>query len=97
LTELVLYANQIRDISPLKNLTKLTELNISENKIVDISPLKELKALKRLNIAGNQISDIIVLKDFTNLINLYIRDCPDITDEQVAELQKALPNLKIER
>jgi Leucine-rich repeat (LRR) protein len=56
-----------------------------------------LTNLKRLYLGGNQISDIIVLKDLIKLESLNISDCLNISYEEEAELQRALPNLKIER
>lgn len=97
LTELALEHNQIRNINPLEDLTNLTELHLGENQIRDISPLKGLTELTKLGLEVNQINDIIVLKELTKLENLDIRVCPKITDEQVAELQKALPKLRIVR
>jgi len=37
------------------------------------------------------------LKGLIKLEYLDINDCPNITDEQVAELRKSLPNLEIKR
>ena len=71
LTELHLNRNQISDVSPLKNLTKLTYLDLSLNwRISDVSPLKDLKNLTYLFLRGNPLSDVSPLKDLINLIEL---------------------------
>ena len=46
---------------------------------------------------STQISDLECLRGLKNLKNLINENCPNITDEQVKELQKALPNLNITR
>ena len=47
LKKLKLNENEISDISPLKNLTKLEYLEIQRNRIVDINPLKILTMIKK--------------------------------------------------
>ena len=53
--------------------------------------------LEILDLQVTLISDLEPLKKLTNLKTLYIKDCPNIIDEQVEDLQKALPNLQIDR
>lgn len=53
--------------------------------------------MKNLVIANTQIVNLEPLMGLKNLKNLFIENCPNITDEQVEELQKALPNLNITR
>ena len=65
--------NEIGDVSPLKNLTKLTVLDLHRNgKISDVSPLKGLTNLIWLSLRGNRISDVSPLKDLINLIYLHL-------------------------
>jgi len=97
LMELNLSVNIISDISPLIGLKNLTNLNLFINKISDISPLEGLTNLTWLDLGGNQIRDVTILKNLANLEYLDIRDCPNITNEQITDLQKSLPKLKIER
>ncbi|MHA2407541.1 MAG: COR domain-containing protein [Candidatus Ranarchaeia archaeon] len=70
LKKLALRANQISDISRLKELTELTHLDLSRNKISDISSLKELTELTYLDLSRNKISDISSLKELTELKHL---------------------------
>ena len=44
--------NDIKDIAPIANLTKLEELSLENVKIKDISALSKLTNLRSLNIAG---------------------------------------------
>ena len=65
--------NEIGDVSPLKNLTKLTVLDLHRNgKILDVSPLKGLTNLTWLSLRGNRISDVSPLKGLTNLTYLHV-------------------------
>ena len=70
LKKLKLNENEISDISPLKNLTKLEYLEIQRNRIVDINPLKNLTNLKFLKLYNNLIEDIAPLSNLTNLTGL---------------------------
>ena len=64
---LILYTNEISDISALAGLTQLTELVLRSNNISDISPLAELRKLTWLHLVGNNISDISPLAGLTQL------------------------------
>lgn len=70
LKKLKLNENEISDISPLKNLTKLEYLEIQRNRIVDVNPLKNLTNLKFLKLYNNLIEDIAPLSNLTNLTGL---------------------------
>ncbi|EJA0837374.1 InlB B-repeat-containing protein, partial [Listeria monocytogenes] len=59
--------NQITDITPVDNMTRLNSLKIGNNKITDLSPLANLSQLTWLEIGTNQISDINAVKDLTKL------------------------------
>ncbi|TAF00131.1 MAG: hypothetical protein EAZ79_03595 [Oscillatoriales cyanobacterium] len=56
--ELILYNNQISDLTPLQSLTNLTSLYLYNNQISDITPLQSLTNLTYLYLYNNQISDI---------------------------------------
>ena len=72
LTNLDLYANQIRDISALSGLTNLTNLELRASHIADISALSGLTKLERLGLGDNQITDFSVLSGLTNLEGLQL-------------------------
>lgn len=63
--------NDITDISPLKNLTKLEYLNLVGNRVADISPIAKLPNLKTLYINDNCIYNLNVLnaKQYTGGFN----------------------------
>ena len=73
-TELILYGNYIKDVSPLSGLTQLQVLDLGRNEISSLEPLYGLAVLKELNLTDN--------------INL--------TRDQIADLQKKIPNCMIE-
>jgi internalin A len=79
LTELYLYHNPIRDITPLSGLTNLTSLSLHYNPIRDITPLSGLTNLTKLSL--HQITDITPLSGLTNtnLTELHLT-CSKITD-----------------
>ena len=81
LTELILYGNEIGNITPLAGLTALTELDLGLNQISDITPLTNLTALTVLTLYHNQISDITPLTNLTALtvLKLYHNQISDVT------------------
>ena len=93
LTWLSLYNNQIDDISALKKLTNLTCLDLNGNQISDISTLKKLTNLKVLALdIGDQVNDISALKNLTNLEMLTVFE---ISEKDLRDLRKSLPNCKL--
>ncbi|MBN2589849.1 MAG: hypothetical protein JXA96_08295 [Sedimentisphaerales bacterium] len=79
----------------LKNLDFLA-LEYSSPK--NLKPISNLTNLKILKIRYNySLSNLDSLKEMANLKKLYIQDCPEITDQEIEDLQKALPNLEIIR
>jgi len=71
-TNLLLWGNQISDISPLAGLSNLTELNIADNQISDLSPIGGLTNLTELAMASNPISDLTPIGGLTKLLNLHM-------------------------
>ncbi len=86
---------KVKNLEPLQGLINLQQLFIAETQITDIEPLKSLKNLRRLDIDNTLISDLEILKNLTSLQRISLIVCPNITDEQVKDIQKALPDLKI--
>ena len=88
LTRLDLGHQQIIDISPLSQLTKLSYLNLTQNySITDISSLSELRELKTLLIDDNKITDISPLKNLIKLVYLVLMDNPIEDISVVANLK----------
>ena len=54
----------IKDISVVKNLTKLEMLSLGSNNISDIRPIKNLTNIKDLVLGGNHISDYSGLEQY---------------------------------
>ncbi|WP_448912901.1 leucine-rich repeat domain-containing protein [Gemella sp.] len=54
----------IKDISVVKNLTKLEMLSLGSNNITDITSIKNLTNIKDLVLAGNHISDYLGLEQY---------------------------------
>ncbi len=72
--ELILYNNQISDITPLSNFVNLEVLYLTKNLLSDISPLSNLTNLTTLSLSRNQISDIAPLSNLTSLNFLFLLD-----------------------
>ena len=95
LAELYLIENNVSDISALGALSNLEFLDLRNNQISDISVLSTLTiSLLGLNLSNNQIFDISAISGLTNLLLLDITGNP-LTQEQIDELQAALPDCLI--
>jgi hypothetical protein len=81
LVNLVLNANRITDIRPLKNMTQLTRLELYNNSISDISSLSNLVNLTKLYLGKNRIKDISPLRYLKNLavLDIHKNDIKDIS------------------
>ena len=64
----------IKDLSPLVELTQLQWLTLVNNVISDVSPLRNLKNLEHLNLDANLISDVSPLAKLTKLKELYLEN-----------------------
>ncbi|MCA1031425.1 leucine-rich repeat domain-containing protein [Bacillus timonensis] len=90
LTDLSVWDNQIKDITPIKSLTNLIYLDLESNMIQDISALSDLINLETLWISNNPISDISSVANLSLLSVLYA-DTTSISDISVL---KKLMNLE---
>ncbi len=97
LQTLRLYNTSVSDIEPIKELINLQTLAFDKSFLSDLEHITGLINLQTLSLVETEVSDLKPLKNLKNLQKLYIRDCKNITDEQVEDLQKALPDLKIDR
>jgi hypothetical protein len=97
LHELSAYNNPISDIEPLRELVNLQKLILNSTQITNLEPLSNLTNLKELYISKTPVSDLRPLRELTNLQKLFIQLCNNLPAQQVQELQKALPELKIQR
>lgn len=95
LKELYLNHNQIQSVSGISCLKSLRILDLSDNKLTDIRDLSCLTQLHTLNLSYNhQISQITAIKKMKHLQTLIITNT-NITEQQIKELKKSLPNLTI--
>ena len=74
----------------------MTILFLNNNELTAVKGLDKLAQLEMLHLGGNQLTDIQDLQILTGLKKLNLKDNPEITQEQITELQKALPNCKID-
>jgi Leucine-rich repeat (LRR) protein len=95
LTELDLSFNQLTDVKGLGKLTQLERLSLGFNQLTDVKGLEKLTKLTWLALGFNQLTDVKGLENLTQLKQLWIEDNPALTKDQIAKLQKALPNCKI--
>ena len=93
-TKLVLFQNQLTDVSALAGLTKLEGLNLSDNQLTDVSSLAGLTQLKTLLLAYNKLTDVSALTGLKQLEMLYLNE-NNLTKAEIDMLKKALPNCEI--
>ena len=79
------------------DLKKVTELSLEDNDLTELPKgLELLTQLEILDLSYTGLTSVKGLEKLTQLKSLYLRDNPDLTKAQIAELQKALPKCKIE-
>ena len=73
--------NEISDLSPLANLTKLTYINVPTNSnITDLSPLSGLRKLRELRLWNNNITDLLPLSGLIDLTHLDVSSNDRLSD-----------------
>lgn len=87
-----LIGNEITDSRELSGFTELTKLSVKMNKLVELTGLESLKKLEILDVSSNRITDYSPLFELKNLKKLYV---DHITDAQLEQLQRNLPQTKI--
>jgi hypothetical protein len=93
---LLLDGASINNIDPLSCLVNLRDLYLVSTNISDVEPLRDLVDMKMLDLHGSNVSDLGPIKGMTHLKRLNIRNCKNITYDQVKDLQKAMPELAIQ-
>jgi uncharacterized repeat protein (TIGR02543 family) len=81
LQQLILFNNDISDVSLLAGLSNLQSLNLGANDISNIAPLASLNHLATLILHYNMISDVSPLAGLTNLqsLDIYENNISDIS------------------
>ena len=97
LKRLTISQTAVKNIKPLSGLVNLQWLDLTRTTVYDLKPIKDLINLDYLNINNTQVTSLEPLKGFTRLQTLHISGCKNISDRQVEDLHKALPNLKIKQ
>ncbi len=87
------YRTRVYDLTPLRGLP-IRELEVHSTEVQDLSPLRGM-SLVSLNCSSSKVSNLSSLSDSLSLRFLRVKST-SITATQVAALQKALPNCKIE-
>ena len=85
--------------NPAKIIERATDkkkVDLSHKYLTSVKELENLTQLTFLNLNYNQLTDVKGLENLTQLKDLSLNDNPDLTKTQIAELQKALPNCKID-
>ncbi|MCU1807095.1 leucine-rich repeat domain-containing protein [Cytobacillus firmus] len=72
LDHLVIYGNQIQDLTPLSGLKKLIILDIGDNPITEASALSNLLNVANLDLSYTDINDFTFLKDLAKLQVVYL-------------------------
>jgi len=93
---LLIWGNQINDISSLAELTHLTELGLGKNRIQDISPIAGATQLSVLHLDRNRINDISQIEQFTGLTSLKVSENPIQNMEPLRKLLKQIPDLELD-
>ena len=78
------------------DLEKVTRLNLYGNQLTEVPRgLEKLTQLEKLYLDYNQLTDVKGLEKLTQLELLWLHNNPDLTEAQIAKLQKALPKCRI--
>jgi hypothetical protein len=94
---LYLSVPKVSDIEPIRGLTNLTNLDLSGFPAIDLELIANFENINWLSLCNTNLNDLEPIKKLKRLEVLSIKNCANITDQQVEDLHKALPNLKIER
>ena len=85
----------IEDVTP-SVYARVTELDLGRTEVVDLEPLEGLTSLEKLYLEGTQVVNLEPLKGLTSLQWLDLEGT-QVSDDAVARLRVALPDLEIFR
>jgi hypothetical protein len=103
LKTLSLHGTRVTDagLAELAELEALEQLHLAGTGVGDagLKTVGGLRRLRHLNLSGTRVTDagLRELVGLAGLHELWLLDCPAVTDEGVAELRKALPDCKVLR
>ncbi len=87
---------KVSDLSLVAGIENIKFLSLNQTPVSDLSPLAGLKNLEEIWLNDTQVSDLSLLAGLENLRRLSIEGT-NVTEEQIEQLQLALPNCKISR
>tara|TARA_B100000902_G_scaffold378003_1_gene410810 strand:- start:2546 stop:3250 length:705 start_codon:yes stop_codon:yes gene_type:complete len=93
----LLYGSFITDISNITECQNLKFINLFANyKLVDITPLSKCNNIEKISLFKcSKINDISCLKNCKKLKWINLMHCLNITQNQIDDLQEALPRCRI--
>jgi len=68
---------------------------LHNNQLTNVKGLEKLTQLTVLHLDDNQLTSVKGLEKLTKLEEVSLRNNPDLTKDQIDQLQKALPKCKI--
>lgn len=80
--------NDIADIDPIMELTRLQSINLAKNRIGDLTAIKKLDRIQYLHLADNRIVDLEPLSGLRNLRTLYLSNNKVRDLSPIASLEK---------
>jgi len=83
------------DLKPIEKLKNLRFLGIYDTSISSFESIRNVISLERLFLNNTNVSDLEPLKGLKNIKKLEIRKCPSISEREIEDLQKAMPDLNI--
>lgn len=91
---LYLPRGEYRDLSPIKDLTKIEGLRASISEVEDLKPLEKLTALDQLDLGRTHVRDISTLANNVNITELSLDDT-QISDISVLAKMTKLQKLSL--
>jgi Leucine-rich repeat (LRR) protein/thiol-disulfide isomerase/thioredoxin len=88
LETLVLWENEVSDLSPLSGLANLVYLDLDSNRVSDLTPLSSLQSIEILYLSYNPVQDVSPLSSLPKLSSLYLNADPQVKLAQVAKLEQ---------
>lgn len=85
---------EIKNLTPLAELSDLRFIDCSETMVSDINPIRNLNKIKELNISNTNITDISNLK-YANVVQSFKADNLNLSDISIVAFFKDLNNLSV--
>ena len=86
----------IKSLAGLDKFFALTELNLADNQLADITEIGKLGRLEKLILTNNKIKNPAPLLHLLHLTQLELGDNPQMTCNDLKQLQQNLKNQKLQ-